>query len=353
MSFELFIEVTRNNEVESRHFGAAVVCDYQGNIRKSWGDAEQLIFPRSALKQMLAIDVIESGACDHFDLSDAELTLACASHQGEAMHQNLVEAWLKRLNLGTGDLACGKALPDDIENAHRIIAMGNDGCRSHHNCSGKHAAFLTNALHLGLSTENYHLIGHPLQQRAVATLSDLAAVDLWEFPMGIDGCGFPALTMPLSTLAHAIARFARPQELGKPRAGAIGRLHAAIAKNPFYAAGHGTVVSALIQVTKGAVLAKTGAEGVIVAALPKHGLGLALKIADGSSRARAAALLAILEHLGILSDTEKKQLRAHMKPLIRNSRGEVVGEIRRAEKWLAGMKNPVRSNPAGNAKSSR
>ncbi len=335
MSFELFIEVTRGEMVESRHFGAAAVCDYNGNILECWGDAEQLIFPRSALKQMLAIDVIESGACDHFALSDAELTLACASHQGEPMHQNLVEAWLKRLNLNIGDLACGEALPDDIESAHRVLATGQHGCRSHHNCSGKHAGFLTNALHLGLPIENYHLIEHPLQQRAVDILNDLAGIDISQFPIGIDGCGFPALTMPLSSLGIALARFAKPVGLKATRANAIYRLHGAIAKNPLYAAGRGTVVSALCDVTKGAVLAKTGAEGVLVAALPKQGLGVALKIADGNARPRSAALLAILDHLGVLSNAEKRQLQDQMNPLVQNSRDDTVGEIRPAPEWLS------------------
>lgn len=334
MSFELFVEVTRNEVVESRHFGAAVVCDYKGNILQSWGDTEQLVFPRSGLKQMLTIDMIESGACDHFDVSDSELTLACASHQGEAMHQDLVEAWLKRLNLSTDNLACGKALPDDIESAHRVLASGQHGCRSHHNCSGKHAGFLTNALHLGLTTEGYQLIEHPLQQRAVDILNDLTGVNIRQNPAGIDGCGFPALTMPLSSLATALARFAKPVDLSTTRADAIYRLHAAIAQNPFYAAGRGTVVSALCEVTKGAVLAKTGAEGVLVAALPKQGLGIALKIADGNARPRSAALLAILDHLGVLSDAEKKQLKDQIAPPLQNSRNKLVGEIRPAPDWL-------------------
>jgi L-asparaginase II len=339
MSIELFVEVTRNKTVESRHYGAALVCDHKGNLLESWGDVEQPIFPRSALKQMLAIDVIESGASDHFALSDAELTLACASHQGEPMHQNLVEAWLKRLGLSLNDLACGSALPDDTESAHRVLASGHHGCRSYHNCSGKHAAFLTTALHLGLPTKNYHHIEHPMQQRALGILSDLAEIDVRQFPMGIDGCGVPAPTMPLMQLGHAIARFAKPVDLKEQRAKAIYRLHSAIAQEPLFAAGHGTVVSDLCAVTKGAILAKTGAEGVLIAALPGPGLGIALKISDGSARPRSAALLAILNHLGVLSEAEKMQLREHMTPTVVNSRGQVVGEIRPAQFWLSTLKH--------------
>jgi len=334
MPYELLVEVTRNGTVESRHFGAAVVCDYRGNVLESWGDVKRLIFPRSALKPLLAIDLVESGACDHYALCDAELTMACASHQGEPMHQELVVAWLSRLGLNQNHLACGADLPGDIESAHKLLVSGQQGCRTHHNCSGKHAGFLTTALHLEMPLEDYHLLDHPLQQLSLGSLCELAGIDLRQFPMGIDGCGFPASTMPLVDLGHAVARFAKPVDLPDDRAKAVYRLQQAIANEPFYAAGHGTVVSELNQVTQGAVLAKTGAEGVLTAALPEQGLGIALKISDGSARARSAALLAILDHLRILSDEQKIQLQEHITPQIENSRGLIVGEIHPAHSWL-------------------
>lgn len=335
MPYELLVEVTRNDIVESRHFGAAIVCDFRGNVLESWGDVKRLIFPRSALKPLLAIDLVESGASENFALSDAELTMACASHQGEPMHQNLVIAWLNRLGLNQDDLACGADLPDDIESARKILISGRQGCRVHHNCSGKHAGFLTIALHLQMPLTDFHLVDHPLQQLSLDGLCELTGIDLRQYPMGIDGCGFPASTMPLADLGRAVARFAKPVELPDERAKAVLRLQQAIANEPLYAAGHGTVVSELNQVTKGAVLAKTGAEGVLTAALPEQGMGIALKISDGSARARSAALLAILDHLGVLSDEEKNQLQAHSNPQIENSRGLVVGEIHPAHSWLA------------------
>jgi len=330
MSYELFVEVTRNETIESRHFGAAVVCDASGNVVESWGDIQTLIFPRSALKPMLAIHLIESGASDHYGLSDAELSLACSSHQGEPMHQNLVESWLKCLGLTESHLACGAVLPEHTESAHHLLASGQRGCRTHHNCSGKHTAFLTTALHLNLPIENYHLIDHPLQQLSFDILSDLAGIDLKQYPVGIDGCGLPAPTMPLLQLAHATARFANPTDLSHNRAQAIFRLHEAITNEPLYIAGHGSVVSELNEITEGTVLAKTGAEGIVIAALPKQGLAIAIKIADGSARARSVALLAILDHLDVLSNEEKKQLQAHIEPKIINSQGLEVGIIRPA-----------------------
>ena len=336
MPDQLLVEVTRNDVVESRHFGSAVVCDDRGNVLHSWGDIEKLIFPRSALKPLLAIDLVNSGASEHFGLSDAEISMACASHQGEPMHQQLVTAWLDRLGLTDDHLACGADLPDDVDSAHKLLVSGQQGCRVHHNCSGKHAGFLTTALHLKMPLEDFHLVDHPLQQISMNGLSNLAGINVLDYPIGVDGCGFPAPTMPLFKLALMVARFANPADLADDRAQAIFRIQQAIIREPLYAAGHGTVVSELNQVTNGAVLAKTGAEGVLTAALPEQGLGIALKISDGSARARSAALLEILDHLGVLTDSEKQQLQAHTAPQIENSLGLVVGEIRAAHSWLRG-----------------
>ncbi|VAX06346.1 Hypothetical protein of L-Asparaginase type 2-like superfamily [hydrothermal vent metagenome] len=334
MSYELLVEVTRNGIIESRHFGAAVVSDYKGDVVKSWGDIESLVFPRSALKPMLAIHLVESGASEQYSLSDAELSLACSSHQGEPMHQELVASWLNRLGLTEDHLACGAVLPEHTESAHQLLASGQHGCRIHHNCSGKHTGFLTTALHLDMPLDNYHQVEHPLQQLSLDILSDLADIDLKQYPMGIDGCGLPAPTMPLLQLGLATARFAKPVDLSDNRAQGIYRLHKAIINEPLYIAGHGSVVSELNEATHGAVLAKTGAEGIVTAALPERGLGIALKIVDGSERARSVALLAILEHLGALSDDDKHKLQAHISPTIVNSRGLAVGKIRPAVSWL-------------------
>jgi len=320
------------------------VCDTKGNIIESWGDFDSLVFPRSTLKPMLAIQLIESGASDHYTLNDAELSFACSSHQGEEIHQNLAKSWLKRLGLTENHLACGAVLPEHTESAHRLLAKGQKGCRIHHNCSGKHTGFLTTALYLDMRLDNYHVLEHPLQQLSLDILSDIADIDLRQYPIGIDGCGLPAPTMPLRQLGHAVARFANPVDLSSQRSQAILRLHEAITNEPLYIAGHGAVVSELNEVAKGVVLAKSGAEGVITAALPKQGLGIALKIADGSTRARSIVLLAILDHLNVLSSSEKHKLNKHIYPTLNNSLGVEIGKVRLAESWRSRLNQNISEN---------
>lgn len=166
----------------------------------------------------------------------------------------------------------------------------------------------------------------------------MASTDIKLHPMGVDGCGLPAPTMTLLQLGHVTARFAKPVDLPDAHAQAIYRLHEAITNEPLYIAGHGTVVSELNEATNGAVLAKTGAEGIVTAALPEQGLGIAVKIADGSARARSVALLAILDYLGALTDEVKYKLQEHISPTIVNSRGLTVGEIRPAVSWCLDSK---------------
>jgi L-asparaginase II len=219
MSDQLLVEVTRNDIVESRHLGSAVVCDNKGHVLHSLGDINQLIFPRSALKPTLAIDLVKSGASNHYSLSDVEISMACTSHQGEPMHQELVSGWLDRLGLGEKHLASGADLPDDIESAHNLLISGRHSCRVHPNCSGKHTVFLNTALHSDMPLEDFHLIDHPLQQLTMEGLSELAGINIRDYPMGIDGCGFPAPTMPL---------------FNRPRDSLIHQISAMIAHKPFY-----------------------------------------------------------------------------------------------------------------------
>lgn len=334
MNYDLLVEVTRNNMVESHHFGAAVICDYKGNIIDSWGNVEQIIFPRSAIKPLLAINLIKSGANDSFNLSDKEITMSCASHMGEVIHQKTISDWLKRLGLNENQLACGAALPEQESRAHQLLSMGEKKCKIHHNCSGKHTGFLTTALHLGLPFENYHHIDHPLQKSALDTLAELAQINLPNHTVGIDGCGFPAPTMPLVNLAKAMAGFANPALLRDDLSKAIKRIHRAVKNEPFCLSGTATLVSDLNHITSGRILAKTGAEGVMVASIPEEGLGIALKISDGNPRASSVALLAILQYLNLLNLEEKQCLQPYFNPDLLNSRGEIIGSIRAASSWL-------------------
>ena len=155
------VEVWRGDVPESHHRGHAVICDARGDIRAAWGDPEAVVLPRSSCKMLQALPLLESGAGD--GLSSEQVALACASHQGAAMHVERVARGLGDLGLGEPDLRCGPQVPDDAPERHRLRAAGDAPCQLHNNCSGKHAGFLTLNRHLGGGSE-YVEIDHPVQK---------------------------------------------------------------------------------------------------------------------------------------------------------------------------------------------
>src|SRR5688572_24565344 len=141
--------VRRGARVESAHRVAYAVAESDGRLLGGAGDLDREIFPRSAIKPLQALALVESGAGDRFAVSERELALACASHSGEPEHVRLVQGWLARLGLDPSALECGVHPPLHGPSAQRLAAAGRPPERIHNNCSGKHAGMITVARHLG------------------------------------------------------------------------------------------------------------------------------------------------------------------------------------------------------------
>lgn len=328
---EVAVLVRRGDHVESRHRASFVIARPDGDIVAAGGDLGHPVFPRSAVKPLQAIALVESGAADAFGLSERELALASASHGGEPVHVDLVQRWLARLGLDSTALECGTHRPLDPESTDRLLAAGAAPTPLHHNCSGKHAGMLTLALHLGVPTAGYIRPDHRVQIRISGVLRDMAGLEALPRP-AVDGCGVPTHPLPLPDLARALARFARPDDLPPARAAACRRLQRAIMAHPELVAGTGRPDTAILRALPGIVV-KTGAEGVYAAALPAQGLGLVLKVDDGGMRAVPVALLALLDALGALDDRARRALAEVARPEVRNPAGRVVGGLDVAPGW--------------------
>lgn len=326
----LIVEVTRGNLVESRHRCTAAISDPEGGILRHWGDIERPIYGRSAIKPLLALGLIETGAADAFGLGDAEIALACASHDGEPRHIATLLAWLARVGLGVGDLECGAHLPLHEASAHALIRAGREPDASHNNCSGKHAGFLTTAVHMGEPTRGYIRFEHPVQQRLLGILEQMTAQDLSEAPRGVDGCGIPTIGIALGNTAMAMARMADPGSLPAVRAAAARRVLAAMTAEPDMVGGSRQFGSAVMKATGGRFAMKTGAEGVFTAAIPGRGLGICIKAEDGAGRAAELAMGSILTDLGLIEPGEREALAARLAPPVINRAGLDVGQIRLA-----------------------
>lgn len=318
------VEIWRGDLLESLHRGHAVICDANGEIVDAWGDPLALIYPRSSCKMVQALPLVSSGAADKYGLTSQQLALACASHNGAAIHVNRVRAWLDQLGLGDGDFRCGPQEPADIEERNRLIRAHEAPCQCHNNCSGKHAGFLTLAQHMGAGPE-YVEIDHPVQQAARAAFEEVTGAESPGF--GIDGCSAPNFQTTLLGLARAMAWFATAGSRGDRQSAAAVSLTQAMIAHPELVAGEGRACTELMRAMQGRAAIKTGAEGVFVAILPEKRMGVALKIADGATRASECAIAALLVRLGVL-DAVHPVARKYLNPPIRNRRDIVAGEMR-------------------------
>jgi L-asparaginase II len=347
-SLPVLVEVKRGPIVESRHRGAVVIVEPDGRLVAYVGDASLVTSTRSTIKPIQALPLITSGAADRFNLTSRELAVACASHEGEAIHTEAVSGILARIGLDETALRCCAHAPYNLDTAARLEREGLPFTQLHNNCSGKHAGMLATAVHLGLSTDDYVSPDHPVQREIVATLSRLA--DLPQSPpAGIDGCSAPTFGVALKSLALAFARLVNPwsarcssgkagpsddQLLDAATADAAKRIVAAMQAHPEMIGGtKGRFDSDLLKAARGSLICKIGAEaayvvGILPSAEYPRGLGIAVKIEDGSYRGLGPVVVETLSQLGVLNETQRSELRSYHLPVIKNRRGLEVGEIR-------------------------
>ncbi|THD76625.1 asparaginase [Thalassobius vesicularis] len=319
-------EIWRGPFLESVHMGHAVIVDGSGQIVQAWGDPAAIVLPRSSSKMLQALPLIESGAADAFGLKTEHLALACASHNGAAIHTDRVQAWLSHLGMGDDDFRCGPQMPDDPVAHKSLLCSDSSPCQYHNNCSGKHSGFLTLNKHIGGDPE-YVRPEHPVQKAVLEAFEDLTGETSPGF--GIDGCSAPNFATSLYGMARAMAFFATASEGQGTRASAAARLRDAMTAYPELVAGEGRACTELMRAMDGRVALKTGAEAFFIAIVPEKGWGIALKVADGTTRGSECAIAAILVKYGLL-DLDHPATRKRMNTPIRNRRGVETGILRPA-----------------------
>ena len=324
--------VTRSGSSESRHLGRAALVDPSG--RRCWilGDPERPVWLRSAVKPFQALPFVALGLLDRHGLDDGHLVLLCASHSGEDGQRRLVAEILAALGLDEGALRCGYRRPFDGEAMRRKIREGLPDSPLYHPCSGKHAGMLGLNMALGGGAADYDAPDAPAQRLIAGVVGAFAGVP--EPEPGLDGCGVPTFRLPLSGLALAFARLAAgalPPGLPRPDlpwAAAMRRTTLAMAARPDLLGGRRRRLdSAILKATRGAVIAKDGMEGVECLALRGPGLGLAVKIRDGSPRPLGPFCCAALSRLGILDDQAAAALAGWREGAQATSGGQRTGSV--------------------------
>jgi L-asparaginase II len=309
------VRVVRSTLEESVHAGDVAVVDAAGSLVAHAGDPEWRAFARSSMKPLQAA---VSLSLSPFDYADREVSVMCASHNAERVHIEAVRSILARNGVSEDRLLCVAALPGDQES----MMAAPQRLRINSDCSGKHSGMLGAASANGWPLESYRSPDHPLQARVLEAV--LAASGEREVAIGVDGCGVPVHGLPLRAMATIYARLADPSGLASLEAPAR-RAVAAMAAEPYMVAGRNRVDTAVMEAVPG-VIVKAGAEGMICAAVLDRGLGIAVKIRDGTHRAAGPAMIRILLALGVIDELALNALRDHASPPVLGG-GEPVGRL--------------------------
>lgn len=322
------VEVTRGDRVESVHRGLAAIVDGDGKVVFSMGDIDAAVFPRSACKAMQALPLIESGAADAFGLTNRELALACSSHSGEDGHVETAAGMLAKAGHDLSVLECGAHWSSDQQTLIHQARTLKAPTALHNNCSGKHSGFICTCVQMGFDPKGYVGYDHPLQAEIRGVMENLTGAALGHENCGTDGCSIPTYAAPLKGLAHGFAKMLTGNGLGAERAKASKRLFDACMAEPFYVAGTNRACTKLMALAPGRIFAKTGAEGVFVAALPEKGVAIATKCEDGTTRAAEAMVFALIARCLDKSDPLREQLMSMANRPMKNWNGIHVGDVR-------------------------
>ncbi len=322
------VEVTRGDRVESLHLGTIVVSDAAGRVIAKVGNPENFAYFRSSGKPFQAIPIVETGAADAFGLTPAELALCCASHYAEPAHQSQVVALLAKLGLSPDALKCGIPYPMDEDEASRIRLGITQRSPLQCDCSGKHAGMLAVCQHMQYPVDSYLEPVHPLQIEIRRIMADVLRTPEDELVIGVDGCSVPTFGASIASFAQAYAALADPVAAGSSHPDALDRLRNAMTTHPENVSGTGSFVTDLMTVSRGRIVAKSGAEGLICLGIPEASMGIAIRVADGSFRSHPEIVLSTLQQLDVLDRSLTDAVESICTPAVHNHNGWIVGEQR-------------------------
>lgn len=331
MPAQVLANVIRGETVESVYCGHLSIIDGNGNTVTSLGDPSTVTYFRSSAKAFQAIPFLTSGAAEAFNFSEDEVALAVASHSGEPMHTEIAARMLAKAGFSESDLQCGAHLPFSETEAHRMLAAGEKPTQLHNNCSGKHAAMLAFAKHIGADTATYLSPDNRIQKRILRCVADFTELPLDNIAVGVDGCSAPIFALPVAAMAKSFMNLIRPTNFPELAQKACRRIVDAMLSFPELIGGSTRLDTMLMNAAPARIVSKVGADGVwLCGVLPCEkwppGLGIALKVADGDDyRARPVIAIEILRQLDVLSTNDL----AEMSPMpVKNRRGDVVGYVK-------------------------
>lgn len=316
-------QVIRGGVVDCVHRGRIVVTDRDGRILYQAGDPNSTAFLRSTAKPFQAAAIVESGAAGHFHFTAPELALSAGSHSGTNDHIEILHGMMYKVGVSADDLLCGVSAPLDAKAHDELLMGGGHASTLTHNCSGKHVAMLAACKTNGWDIQHYTDREHPLQTRILQFLALTCRIESRHIQLAVDGCSVPTFGLPMVNIALGSARMG----LAIHQDTALGQVVKAMQTHPLVFSGEGRYDAVLVQATKGRLIAKGGAEGLVGIGVPERGIGIAMKISDGSQRAMIPVLCSVLRQLDLISPSEKAAIeRAYPSTILTNA-GVQAGEV--------------------------
>ena len=326
MRLQAEVLVFRGSIAESRHRVQCAAAKPSGQLVAVTDETQRVTSFRSAAKPFQLLPFVERGHADALGCGNQELAIMAASHSGSRAHLALVQGLLDRIGLSESHLACGYHDPQDPESLEDVRRDPARRGPLYNNCSGKHAAMLALAKAEGWPVAGYEQPGHPLQQLMLRTVAECCGVVPESVQLGVDGCSVPVFGVPLAAMAQGYARLAEAMgKGGDRRERALQRIGCAMAAHPVLVEGHGRLATDVMLASSGRLVAKSGAEGLLLVGDPSRALGVAIKCEDGAMRAVAPAAVDLLQTLGLLAAEDLPALQAHRRPPVQNAAGLDVG----------------------------
>ncbi|OYU96196.1 MAG: L-asparaginase II [Bacteroidetes bacterium B1(2017)] len=327
MENPILVEIYRGGVLESFHRGSVCVVNQIGEIVFSLGNPNQICYPRSAMKFVQAIPLIELGGVEKFGFTLEEIAIFCGSHNGEAKHLEVVRSILNKIEVSEEELGCGSQYPTNKKDSDELVRTNTKPSAIHNNCSGKHAGMLALCKLLNYPTADYLNPKHPIQELILECVEAMYEYPKSKMVCALDGCTAPIYSIPVYNQALCFKNLAEPSAFSEPRQTACKTILEAISAHPFMVAGSKRYCTDMMNLTAPKLIGKTGAEGVFCMSFTEQKLGVCIKIDDGKMLPQYNVAQALLEASGLFGEDIIEKLHSYATSELKNFNKLVTGEI--------------------------
>ncbi|MFN3234315.1 MAG: asparaginase [Gammaproteobacteria bacterium] len=326
---DIILELTRNGVVENTIRGHAVMADKNGFTTLK-GDPDRFFYLRSTGKLLQVLPLLMDGIDKHFGFNEKEIALMCASHYGEPEHIETVKSILNKIGLDETAIKAGITNSISAEYAAELLCSGTTLSTLHGDCSGKHAGMLAYCIYHNLSIEDYLDVNHPMQQRILNVIAEMADFPSDQIVIGLDGCSAPNFALPLSATARAYQRLTSPNTLIEDEnlKQACLTVCKSVSAEPFMISGTKGFCTLLIESTKGRIIGKTGAEAIFGLGFTDKEIGMAFKVECGNKHLIPNFVVSVLKSMNLLLPEELEAMSRYDNEQRYTDNKEAVGVIR-------------------------